>query len=221
MKSFALTRLFVFAALFVLAASQANAASFDCRKARTALEHRICRDPALGKADEELEKVYRETLRGFVIPDFIKDSQRAWLNAAPLCLDAGKADSSGLQNCLDLFRARTAALQAYRSAKVYTNYGKRFDRENSTLLLYEKDGKPWLDWYGDWMPDAYRPKPFPDGFLAMDGGALIAASGKFTLADHDDALISVSDDKITFGGEYGMSLSARQGFLHGDFPRVR
>ena len=55
----------------------------------------------------------------------------------------------------------------------------------------------------------------------MDGGALIAANGKFTLADHDDALISVSEDKISFGGEYGMSISARQGFLHGDFPRVR
>jgi hypothetical protein len=71
------------------------------------------------------------------------------------------------------------------------------------------------------MPDAYRPKPFPDGFLAMDGGEPIPANGTFTLADHDDAILSISDDKITFGGEYGMSLSARQGFIHGDYARVR
>jgi hypothetical protein len=71
------------------------------------------------------------------------------------------------------------------------------------------------------MPDAYRPKPFPDGFLAQDGGALTAKDGKYTIADHEDAIVTLSEDKINFGGEYGMSLSARQGFVHGDFLRVK
>ncbi|MCW2273437.1 hypothetical protein GJ654_05660 [Rhodoblastus acidophilus] len=205
------------AALLILLAAalapSARAASFDCGKARTPLERRICADPALGQADEDLSKAYAETLRTFVVPEFIKDSQRAWLFEAPQCLEN--------KTCAELFKERAETLRLYRSAKVYTDYGKDFDREKTTLVVYERNGKPWLDWYGDWMPDAYRPKPFPDGFLARDGGELIPAKGKFTLADHDDAIISLSDDKITFGGEYGMSLTARQGFIHGDFLRVR
>lgn len=205
------------AALMILLAAvtqSAQAASFDCGKARTPLERRICADPALAKADEDLAKAYAETLRTFVIPDFVKDSQRAWLFEAPQCLENN--------SCVALFQERAETLRLYRTAKVYTDYGKAFDREKTTLLVYERGGKPWLDWYGDWMPDAYRPKPFPDGFLARDSGELIPAkNGKFTLADHDDAMISISDAKVSFGGEYGMNLSARQGFIHGDFPRVR
>ena len=101
MKTFGLRIVLLAAAL----QAPADAASFDCRKARTGLEHRICDDPALGKADEELAQVFRETLRVFVIPDFIKDLQRAWLYSAPLCLDA-KADDAGVLRIVSICFAR-------------------------------------------------------------------------------------------------------------------
>jgi len=203
---------------FVLPAPCLQAASFDCAKARTALERKICHDPALGKADEALAKVYQERLHDFLIPAFIKDSQRAWLQMSQQCLLLEESKSG--DTCLGIYLARIDALTHYRDAKIYTDYGKAFDHEKLTLLLYEKNGGLWLDWYGDWMPDAYRPKAFPDGFIAEDGAPLIAKDGKYTIAEHDDALITVTEDKITFSGD-GMSLTARQGFVHGDFPRVK
>jgi uncharacterized protein len=209
----------LFLLLMGLPASAAQAASFNCAKAKTALEKKICREPALSKADEALAKVYRERVRDFPIPAFIKDSQRAWLQMAQQCPEFEAAN--GGESCLRLYQARIDALDHYRDAKIYTDYGKAFDHEQTTLLLYEKNGGLWLDWYGDWMPDAYRPKPFPDGYLAQDGGPLTARDGKYTIADHDDAIVTVTDEKITFGGEYGMSLSARQGSLRGDYPRVK
>ena len=204
--------------LLGLPASAPQAASFDCAKAKTPLELKICREPALGKADEALAKVYRERLRDFPIPGFIKDSQRAWLNMAQQCLLLETSKSS--DTCLSLYQARIEALDHYGDAKIYTDYGKAFDHEQTTLLLYERNGGLWLDWYGDWMPDAYRPKPFPDGYLAQDGGALIAKDGKYTSTDHDDAIVTIIEEKITFGGD-GMSLTARQGSVRGDFPRVK
>jgi uncharacterized protein YecT (DUF1311 family) len=210
--------LLLFGFLLGLPASASQAASFDCSNARTPLEKKICREPALSKADEALAKVYQQRLRDFPIPAFIKDSQRAWLNFAQQCLYFESSHSG--ETCLGMFQARIDALTHYRDAKIYTDYGKAFDHDQTTLLLYEKNGGLWLDWYGDWMPDAYRPKPFPDGFLAQDGGALTAKDGTYTLADHDDAIVSIAEDKITFGGD-GMSLSARQGFVHGDFLRVK
>lgn len=205
-------------ALMGLPASAPQAASFDCAKAKTPLELKICREPALSKADEALAKVYKERLRDFPVPGFIKDSQRAWLNMAQQCLLLETSKSG--DTCLSLYQARIEALDHYRDAKIFTDYGKAFDHEQTTLLLYERNGGLWLDWYGDWMPDAYRPKPFPDGYLAQDGGALIAKDGKYTITDHDDAIVTISEDKITFGGD-GMSLTARQGSVRGDFPRVK
>ena len=218
MKFFGLFVQLLFVLLLGLAAPALRAASFDCAKARTPLERKICREPALSKADEALTKIYQQRLHDFPIPAFIKDSQRAWLNLAQQCLYFESSHSG--ETCLSLFQARIDALTRYRDAKIYTDYGKSFDHDQTTLLLYEKNGGLWLDWYGDWMPDAYRPKPFPDGYLADDGGALIGKDGTYTIADHDDAIVSVTEDKITFGG-VGMSLSARQGFVNGDFLRVK
>ena len=198
-----------------------QAASFDCSKAKSKLEKRVCSDPALGKADEQLAKAYSKTLKAFIVPGFIKESQRAWLNSASNCLTAGTGDDPNGKSCVDLYADRVAALNAYANAKVYTDYAKKYSHDGVTLLTYQKDDALWLEWFGAWMPDAYKPKPFPDGFLAQDSSELIAKGSQFGLADHDDAIISISDEKINFGGEFGMSLSARQGPLHGDYARVK
>ena len=136
-----------------------------------------------------------------------------WLRSLPACLLEGNS-------CLASFRERIVQLKSWADPKVYTSYGKAFDHEGITLVLVIRDGAPWLDWYGNWMPDAYRPRPFPDGFIAQDGGALTKTGDRYTLADHDDASISITDEKITFEGQ-GMSLTARQGPVSGDFLRVR
>ena len=205
----------------VIPFSNIHAASFDCKKAKSKLEKRVCSDPALSKADEQLAEAYNAALKGFILPGFIKDSQRAWLSWAPLCLTAGTGDDPNGQTCDSLYAARIEALHSYATAKVYTIYGKKYSYERVTLLVYRKDNALWMEWFGDWMPDAYKPKPFPDGFLAQDGGKLIPKADKYGLADHDDADISVSDDKISFGGEFGMMLTPRQAPLSGDYARVK
>lgn len=212
----------LFGLLFFLGvATVAQAASFDCARAKSKIERKICADPALSKADEALAQIYKEELRTFPIPEFIKDSQRAWLDSLAQCIEFEANKDGNDLSCIGMYRARIDSLAHYGSAKLYTNYGKIFSHDDVTLLVYDKNGAQWLEWYGAWMPDAYRPKPFPNGYLAQDGAKLIAKDGKFTLADHDDAIISISDEKINFGGQFGMSLSARQGMLHGDYLRVK
>jgi uncharacterized protein len=191
----------------------ANAASFDCAKAKTPIEKNICSDAVLGRADEELSRAYQKRSHDFPIPEFVKDSERVWLRSLPSCLPDVKA-------CLATIRERIDQLNSWADPKVYTSYGKTFDHEGVTLVLVTRNGAPWLDWYGSWMPDAYHPRPFPDGFIAQESGALRKIGTKYTLADHDDASILISDEKITFEGN-GMSLSARQGPISGDFLRVR
>ncbi len=72
----------VFAALFLLAAPGARAASFDCAKASTATEKAVCRDPALSKQDEAVTAAYKAA-QGLwpagTWPAYIRLEQRNWL----------------------------------------------------------------------------------------------------------------------------------------------
>lgn len=65
-----------FAVFFALPAS---AASFDCAKASTEIEHAICDDPELSRLDEEIALAYDQLLPTSRYFEFIRDNQRAWL----------------------------------------------------------------------------------------------------------------------------------------------
>ena len=63
----------------VVHALPAYAASYDCKKAVTAVEKMICSDAELSKLDEKLVKVYAHALVVASDPDLLKSEQRAWL----------------------------------------------------------------------------------------------------------------------------------------------
>lgn len=81
------------------------AQSFDCTKARTAIEKRICDDPNLGLMDAELGSVYG-TLRNSLGADTeaaLRTSERAWVEQRNAC------DAQG--NCLaDAYAKRLGQL---------------------------------------------------------------------------------------------------------------
>ena len=204
---------FLFGAACLAAPLPARAASFDCGNARAPLEKAICADPRLSAADEALARAYKTAQGVFPVPQFVRDSQRLWLRAAPICV----RDAPGA--CLVLFEERIAALENYLRARAYTNYGKDYSHESATLLVYERDGVAWLEWFGHWMPDAYRPKPYPDGFIAHDREKLAARGAGFFL-EQVDVSLSIDEDQILIE-EPGIMLTARQGPIYGTYARVR
>ena len=66
-----------------------RAASFDCRKAATAIEKMICADPALAALDCQLAAAYRRALAISPRPDSIQSDQHSWLaRERARCTDA-------------------------------------------------------------------------------------------------------------------------------------
>jgi uncharacterized protein len=60
------------------------AASFDCAKAHSPLEHAICDNPALSRADEQLAKAYDDGLRKLGDgAGILRRTQRLWLKDLP------------------------------------------------------------------------------------------------------------------------------------------
>ena len=63
----------------------AYAASFDCSKASTTVEHMICSDAELSKLDEDLNVKYKAYLLNSAEPDLVRQKQRYWLEKRNSC----------------------------------------------------------------------------------------------------------------------------------------
>jgi len=75
-------------AVLSVLALPAHAASFDCAKASTKVEHIICDNPDISKLDEELATSYKAALQNQANAESIKQGQRKWLKGRNDCADA-------------------------------------------------------------------------------------------------------------------------------------
>lgn len=66
-------------ASILLVGSKSHAASFDCQKARNAVEQLICLDPQLSAADERMAGLYSRAVNAAEDPRAVRQSQRDWL----------------------------------------------------------------------------------------------------------------------------------------------
>ena len=71
----------------LLAAAQLNAASFDCSKANTAVEHMICGQEELSKLDGELGEAYVMAIKKAPDSRLLKEQQSEWLKTRQRCDD--------------------------------------------------------------------------------------------------------------------------------------
>jgi uncharacterized protein YecT (DUF1311 family) len=76
-------RLFILLLLFAYTSVMEAAPSFDCEKAKTDIEHAICKDERLSDLDKVLDKVYKQALRRSPHPEKIKREQMQWMKNRP------------------------------------------------------------------------------------------------------------------------------------------
>ncbi len=76
-------RLFLITGVFVFLAAHAEAASFDCKKAKTEVEKTICAARQLSALDEKLAETYRSALAKLSPAGqrLLREGQRQWLKA--------------------------------------------------------------------------------------------------------------------------------------------
>lgn len=67
-------------------ALSAQAASFDCAKARARIDKFICADVKLSKQDEEMAVLYEQILKASSGDPALKKAQRGWLKYRQICL---------------------------------------------------------------------------------------------------------------------------------------
>ncbi|GEM_PF-3835249 len=108
----------------------AHAASFDCAKANTKVEHMVCDNPELSKLDEEMAEAYKVALQDEKHAAFIKQAQRRWLKERDGCTNA---------DCLEMtYRGRIN--------KLNPDIDKHFITVLSKNELLCKSYKKYIEW---------------------------------------------------------------------------
>ncbi len=221
MKTFLLRAVLLTAS--VLGVSLATAASFDCAKARRPIEKLICSNPDLDAADTRMGEVFKQVNAGFPLKGFLLSTQRVFLAGYATCMNDGNgkpmAAAEGARRCVALVRERTAELETQALAKVYTDADAKFTHEDLAILVYVANGRQKIRLWGNWMPDAYNPKAFPDGKLCDLDDELKPAKGGFMTASTDDAVFSVSDAAVQISEH--IMCTPRNGIAPGTYRRVR
>jgi uncharacterized protein len=88
---------------------QAEAASFDCAKAKTSVEIAICSDPTLSSADEETARLYKQVLASNLA---VRAEQIQWLKETRNPCMNTSSGSDSLNSCLSqVYLDRISALQ--------------------------------------------------------------------------------------------------------------
>lgn len=109
----------------------AQAASFDCAKAKTQIEKLVCQTPKLSALDDQLASQYSEALKQAKDPIALRKRQRAWLKQlrkychTPMCL-------------IGAYMTRIHAIEDGEGAKVYESPSVLSEREESIAAYIKK-----------------------------------------------------------------------------------
>ena len=130
--------------LFLLLAANLGAASFDCRRARGAVENLVCSDPNLSRLDDVLSRLYRSALNASSQEKAkLVSSQREWLAQRDLC--AGRNEHLRTECVESAYRNRLKTLYpvVFRTDTghhVCRWSGKTIDQETHQISFEIKGG---------------------------------------------------------------------------------
>jgi len=215
----------LFLAGSLIGAPDLQAASFDCAKARSPLEKLICSQPELDAADTRMGEAYRKANSAVPLKGFVGVTQRVFLADYRSCGMAGPnrplPAAQAVRQCTSLADRRTQELEGYTQARFYSQVapGKTFTQDDLAILIGAGQGGQRIRLWGNWMPDAYDPKPFPMGVLCDLEGRLLPAKGGLKVEFEEDVLLQVSEQSVRISGF--MTCTPRNGVGEGDYPRVR
>ena len=136
---------FVWIMLGLMIGVTAQAASFDCEKASTKVEHMICDDLEISKLDNELNSAYKAAVQDKQHANKVKQAQKQWMKERNGCADAACVKGA--------YEARLASLKVTRTfsdtgaANKQNAGGDSLDGQQYRFQLTKGAGTPVCDAY--------------------------------------------------------------------------
>jgi uncharacterized protein len=121
--------------------ASANAASFDCAKARSKIEKLICADSDLSNLDQDLGEIYSMDLARDIDAVNLKTSQRTWLAKRDLCADSMCVKQAYEDRLAQLYCDEKSNLRGSAQGALQCSYFSLQLLERELTPLEEKYGK--------------------------------------------------------------------------------
>jgi hypothetical protein len=206
--------LFLLAQFFLLNSS--IGASFDCAKAKTIQEKLICNTDELNSLDSKMGETYSSVKKSFQLKGFIELTQKDWLSSYRNCKD--------IKSCAELLTNRIREINEYRDYSAYTDYdGGKITVDGATIFLFNRDNKPYLRIFGNWMTDMNmdpnKIKGYPYDGMICDNEYELKKKGNSYEIDEDGVTFLIDKEKITMKGH--ISCSPRTSFGEGVYKRIK
>jgi|GEM_PF-5406898 len=115
--------------LLLMITASAQAASFDCKKAQSKVEHLICDNPEISKLDEELSVAYKAALQAKQQAVDIKQAQKQWMKERNDCADAACVKTA--------YQNHLLVLQQTKFSDTQSDVADNAHRQNISTPLYE------------------------------------------------------------------------------------
>jgi uncharacterized protein len=197
-------------------------ASFDCSKVKSNHEKHICNTPELSILDEKMGNAFKKAKKLVPLNGLVLETQRHFLLDYNNCLyikGNGKQTPEGIAGCVEYLKARINELDNYAQSTVYSDADEKYISSNLALLLYSQNNKKIIQLWGNYMPDAYDPKPFPNGVVCDISAELIPIENNFKTLRTGDVLFKISNKKIIISNF--ISCSPRNGISSGEYLRIK
>lgn len=141
----------------------------------------------------------------------------------PDCMTDGTgrpaSTETAVSNCVAKVQGRIAELESLAMAHAYSDAEGKFGHENLAILTFTQNGKNMIRLWGNWMPDAYKPKPFPDGGLCNIEAQLQPVKGGFKTEETLNAIFHITENAVRIS-EF-ISCSPRTVIAEGEYRRAR
>jgi uncharacterized protein YecT (DUF1311 family) len=153
--------------LLLAVSAPAGAASFDCARAASAVEKRICATPRLSALDEELAATYAQARRLVADPAALKAAQQAWIRA-----ERDKEDDAGAIEAAYLARIEEIRLEPALKKALFARQAAppsvpgRYS-ETEPLCLFVEEGHECQEGQGD-VENYFDVKSGPGRALTVD-----------------------------------------------------
>ena len=115
--------------LVMLHTGWAHAASFDCRSAKTKVEHLVCDHAELGHLDDQMGRNFETTLSEAADQSSLLQTQRAWINTLNRCTDVACLAQSYSDRLAALNNVKPAGWKTYSDPDLGVSFEYLGNRE--------------------------------------------------------------------------------------------
>ena len=165
---------------------------------------------------------FKNAKKAVPLNGFVLETQRHFLLDYNNCLylkGNGEQTPEAIAGCVEHLKARINELENYAQSIIYSDANEKYVADKLVVLIYTQNNKKMIQLWGNYMPDSYNPKPFPNGVICNITAKFIPFNDDFKTLETADVLFNITHKKVIISNF--ISCNPRSGISSGEYLRIK